>query len=134
MARAALGAAAATRRPPPPATASTPSSGSAKTSRRPTSSWRSSVPDSVGQIDPQGLGELDQQRGGDRALIVLDQVQVAGGDAEPGRQRLLRQAPLGPQPPHRPADQRRALMLYNLYKFRRPLVKPATALHAARPD
>ena len=46
------------------------------------------------EIDPQRLGQLDQQAGGDGALVVLDQVQVARRDAEPGRQRLLRQLPL----------------------------------------
>ena len=39
-----------------------PSNGSAKASRRPTSSCRSPLPDSVAEIDPQRLGQLDQQR------------------------------------------------------------------------
>ena len=54
-----------------------------------------------GQVDLQGLGELDQQAGGDAALVVLDQVQVAGRDAQPRRQRLLGEAAVLAQAPQR---------------------------------
>ena len=47
------------------------------------------------ELHPQRLRQLDEQRGGDGALVVLDEVQVAGRDAEPRRQRLLRKLPLG---------------------------------------
>jgi len=36
-----------------------------------------------GQVHPQRLGQLDEQIGGHGTLFVFDQVQVAGGDAEP---------------------------------------------------
>ena len=35
----------------------------------------------LAQVDAQRLGELDQQGGGDGALVVLDQVQIAGRNA-----------------------------------------------------
>ena len=107
-------------------TASAPSSGSANASRRPTSSCRSCVPDSVAQFDPQRLGQLDQQRGGHGALVVLDQVEIAGGNAKPGGQRLLRQAPFGAQAPHRAADQGAGHSL-------QPLQNPAPAVNPTTP-
>ena len=58
----------------------------------PTSSCRSCAAGQCGEIDAERLAQLDQQRGRDGALVVLDQVQIAGGDAEPRGQRLLRQA------------------------------------------
>jgi len=45
-----------------------------------------------GEINLKELGELEQERGRDAALIVLDQVQVGGGDAEGGGQSLLSEA------------------------------------------
>jgi hypothetical protein len=36
----------------------------------------------VAQIDAQGLGDPDQEAAADAALIVLDQVQIAGRDAK----------------------------------------------------
>ena len=42
-----------------------------------------------GEVHLQSLGELDQQASGDRALLVLDQVEVAGGDAEARGEGLL---------------------------------------------
>ena len=43
------------------------------------------------QVHLQRVRQLEQQRGGDAALVVLDQVEVGGRDAQPGRQRLLRE-------------------------------------------
>ena len=57
-----------------------------------------------GEIEVEYFGELDQQCAADRALIVLDQIQIARRDAKPVRQCLLRQVPLSAQPPHRTPD------------------------------
>ena len=86
-----------------------------------------------GEIDLQGFAQLDQQGRGDGALVVLDQVQVARGDAEPSRQRLLRQFPLGAQAADRPADQGTGhalapLTFYTVYKFTNLSVKTPTVL------
>jgi hypothetical protein len=83
-----------------------------------------------GQINPENLGQLDQQGGGDGALVVLDQVQVAGGDAQARRQRLLRQVTFGAQTTHCPADQGTG-HIYNLYEFTDFTVNAATGLHSA---
>ena len=48
----------------------------------------------------ENFGELDQQCAADSALIVLDQIEVARGYAEPVRQCLLREVSLRAQPPH----------------------------------
>ncbi len=48
-----------------------------------------------GKVHAQRLAKLDQQRCSHRALIVLDQVQIAGRDAQAYRQRLLGQATFG---------------------------------------
>jgi hypothetical protein len=58
------------------------------------------------EVDLQRVGQLDEEGGRDGALVVLDQVQVAGGDAEPGGERLLRQPLLQADPADRPAQQR----------------------------
>ena len=102
------------RRPPPPAPASRPSSGSAKTSRRPLSSCLLARPDSAARSTRSVSPSLISSDGGHRALVVLDQVQVAGGDAEPGGQRLLRQPLFRAQPADRAADQRAGHALHPL--------------------
>ena len=43
----------------------------------------------VVKFDAETLGELDEQRGSDSALIVFDQVEVAGGNAKLGGEGLL---------------------------------------------
>ena len=58
----------------------------------------------VERLDDILLAELLDQAEDGRPLVVLDQVQVAGRDAEPDGQRLLGEALFHPQPTHRPAD------------------------------
>ena len=106
MARPALGALPAKVEISSSGTCSSPSSGSDSTSRSPVSSAFSRRPERAAISTSSASVSLMQQGRGDGALVVLDQVQVAGGNAEPGGQRLLRQALLLPQPAHRPADQR----------------------------
>ena len=57
-----------------------------------------------GEVDLEELGEFEQERGGDAALIVLDQVEVGGRDPERGGQRLLGEAAFGAQPADGAAD------------------------------
>ena len=59
-----------------------------------------------GQIHPQHFGQLHHQARRHIALVMLDQVQIARRNPQPCGQRLLAQPLLGPQPPHRPPDQR----------------------------
>ena len=63
------------------------------------------APGQSGEIDAQRVRQLDQQRSRNRALIMLDEVQIARGDAEPRRERLLRQLALHPEAPDGAADQ-----------------------------
>jgi hypothetical protein len=69
-----------------------------------------------GEIHPQHFGQLDQQAGGDVALVVLDQVQIAGTDTKPLSQGLLGKPLFRAQAPHGTANQR-ASHFYNLYDF-----------------
>ena len=48
-----------------------------------------------GEIDLQRFGQLDQQAGGDRALLMFDKIEVAGRDAQTGSQSLLGEPLLG---------------------------------------
>src|SRR5262249_24144402 len=51
------------------------------------------------EVDPEGLGELDQQRGRQRPSIVFYEIEVAGRNAESLRQLYLVQALPPPQRP-----------------------------------
>src|SRR5205807_8195477 len=86
-----------------------------------------------GKIDAQRLAQLDQQRGGHGALVVLDQVEIAGGDAKPAGQHLLGKRALVAQAPDDPADLG-PTHLYILYNSTRRAVNPATTLRGSLPD
>ena len=70
-------------------TASALRSGSANASRRPDFEGAFRAAGEIVKFNAEALGELDEQRGSDSALIVFDQVEVAGGNAELGGERLL---------------------------------------------
>jgi hypothetical protein len=59
-----------------------------------------------GEIDGEGFGDLDEEGGGDGALVVLDEVEVAGGDAEAEGEGLLGHGALGSQAADGAADSR----------------------------
>jgi hypothetical protein len=59
-----------------------------------------------GEVHAEHLGQLEQHRRRDGALVVLDEVQVARRDAEAGGERLLRHRPLAAQAADGAADQR----------------------------
>jgi hypothetical protein len=52
------------------------------------------------QIDFEELAELQKQRNRDGALVVFDQIEIAGRDPQPPRQLDLRQPLVKAQPPH----------------------------------
>ena len=56
------------------------------------------------EIDIENFGQLEQQIGGDAALVVLDQVQIAGGDPELLRKCLLAETLSGSQAAQSRAD------------------------------
>jgi hypothetical protein len=58
-----------------------------------------------GEIHAEHVGQLEQHRRRDGALVVLDQVEIAGRDAEPGGERLLGHRALAAQAADGAADQ-----------------------------
>ena len=81
------------------------------------------------QIDAEGLAELQQQRHRHRPLVMLDEVEIAGADAEALGHLLLRQPALLPQaadlgPEERLAD-RHLTRRTHCYRFTKQAVRLA---------